>query len=64
MKKRFLGLLLAISSTQAVAHDGHGVDANAVMHYFSAPHLLLPIGIGLCAAGLGFVVYKYLRQRQ
>ena len=63
MKKFVFGFLSAISSMQAVAHEGHGIT-NAGMHYFSWSHLLLPLCIGLFAAAFCYFVLKYRRLRK
>ena len=63
MKKLYFLLLAAIISSPAFAHEGHGIDAGSVWHFFSAPHVLLPIGIVLLIAGLRFIINAYRNQR-
>jgi len=64
MERLIFGLLFTIFSTSAIAHEGHGVATNAVMHYFTLPHLLVSICFALLVVGLYSVISKYLRQRQ
>jgi hypothetical protein len=63
MQRAATGFLLMTASLQAFAHEGHGVDAGAVYHYLTGPHLLLLLGAGLCVAGAGYGLIKELTKR-
>lgn len=56
-------LALAAISSPAFAHEGHGVDVNSILHYLSAPHIALPLGMLVLACGATFIAKKLNRKR-
>ena len=61
MKKLCLAALLFIAYSQAIAHEGHGVPVDSVIHYLIGAHSLALLGLGLCAA---VAYYVALSRRQ
>lgn len=49
---------LAVASSPAFAHEGHGVDVNSVLHYLSAPHIALPLGLVVVGAAAAFFISR------
>ncbi len=61
MKNIIPGILLAGASLPALAHEGHGVDAGSLFHFFSSPHLLVPLSLGICVAAALYLGIKHYR---
>ena len=59
MIKRFTALTTLALSTPVFAHEGHGADPHSVFHFFTAPHIALPMGLAV----VGLVAYFVLRER-
>ena len=55
MIKLCLATLLLTAYSQAIAHEGHGVPVDSVIHYLSGAHLLALLGLGLCAAAAYYI---------
>lgn len=64
MKKLYFALLAVVSTTQVFAHEGHGVDASSVFHLLSAPHVFVPVALGLSVVAIGCLILRFRRQRR
>lgn len=64
MTKLVLASLLFMSCSQVIAHEGHGVAVDSVIHFFTGAHLLALIGLGLCVAAACYVTLGRRKLRQ
>ena len=64
MIQRLVTALVGLtSSTAAMAHEGHGFDANALLHYFSPEHMILPLGVVVIVATGTLLALRLKKQK-
>ena len=64
MRKVILGAAITTWGVQAIAHEGHGIDASSVLHYLSGSHLLIPMLLAMCVAGVAYPILRHFKNRE
>ena len=60
MNKLFLASILIGFPQLAIAHDGHGVNPQSLLHYFSGAHV---VGMAAVAISIAAICYFSFRRR-